>query len=73
MVDGAYFSANLTKVPDGGWFPLLIGGIAFTLLTTWGTGRRLVAERTRAPDDIETFIAKANLRRADGCLARPCL
>jgi len=59
LVDGAYFTANLTKVPDGGWFPLLIGGIAFTLLTTWGTGRRLVAERTRAPDDIETFIAKA--------------
>ena len=58
LVDGAYFTANLTKVPDGGWFPLLIGGIAFTLLTTWGTGRRLVAERTRAPDDIETFITK---------------
>ena len=56
LVDGAYFTANLTKVPDGGWFPLLIGGIAFTLLTTWGTGRRLVAERTRSPDDIATFI-----------------
>ena len=58
LVDGAYFTANLTKVPDGGWFPLLVGGIAFTLLTTWGTGRRLVAERIRAPDDIETFIGK---------------
>ena len=56
LVDGAYFAANLTKVPDGGWFPLLIGGIAFTLLTTWGTGRRIVADRTRAPDDVETFI-----------------
>ncbi len=56
LVDGAYFAANLTKVPDGGWFPLLIGGIAFTLLTTWGTGRRIVAERTRASDDIDTFI-----------------
>ena len=56
LVDGAYFAANLTKVPDGGWFPLLIGGIAFTLLTTWGTGRRIVADRTRASDDVETFI-----------------
>ena len=56
LVDGAYFAANLTKVPDGGWFPLLIGGIAFTLLTTWGTGRRIVAERMHAPDDIDTFI-----------------
>ena len=56
VVDGAYFTANLTKVPDGGWFPLLIGGIAFTLLTTWGTGRRIVAERTRAPEDMKSFI-----------------
>ena len=34
VVDGAYFAANLTKVPDGGWFPLLVGLIAFTFLTT---------------------------------------
>ncbi len=45
VVDGAYFAANLTKVPDGGWFPLLVGAIAFTLLTTWAKGRRLMRER----------------------------
>ncbi|MGN3975414.1 potassium transporter Kup [Tsuneonella sp. SYSU-LHT278] len=45
LVDGAYFAANITKVPDGGWFPLLIGGIAFTLLTTWARGRKLMRER----------------------------
>lgn len=45
IVDGAYFAANLSKVPDGGWFPLMIGGIAFTLLTTWAKGRRLMRER----------------------------
>ncbi len=45
IVDGAYFAANLTKVPDGGWFPLLIGAAAFTLLTTWAKGRRLMRER----------------------------
>ena len=45
FVDGAYFAANLTKVPDGGWFPLLVGGVAFTLLTTWAKGRRLMRER----------------------------
>ena len=39
-VDVAYFAANLTKVPDGGWFPLLIGFIVFTLLTTWAQGPR---------------------------------
>ena len=45
LVDGAYLAANLTKVPDGGWFPLLIGFIAFTLLTTWASGRRLMIQR----------------------------
>ena len=35
LVDIAYLPPNLIKVPDGGWFPLLIGAIAFTLLTTW--------------------------------------
>lgn len=45
FVDGAYFAANATKVPDGGWFPLLVGAFAFTLLTTWAKGRRLMRER----------------------------
>jgi KUP system potassium uptake protein len=31
-------------VPEGGWFPLLVGGVAFTLLTTWAKGRRLMRE-----------------------------
>jgi KUP system potassium uptake protein len=45
VVDGAYFAANATKIPYGGWFPLLVGAIAFTLLTTWAKGRRLMRER----------------------------
>jgi KUP system potassium uptake protein len=45
LVDGAYFAANLIKVPDGGWFPLLVGAFAFTLLTTWAKGRRLMRQR----------------------------
>jgi KUP system potassium uptake protein len=47
IVDGTYFASNLTKIPDGGWFPLLVGLIAFTLLTTWATGRRLLREQMR--------------------------
>jgi KUP system potassium uptake protein len=58
VVDGAYFAANLTKVPDGGWFPLLIGVIVFTLLTTWGTGRKILAKRLSDSDTpIDTFIS----------------
>ena len=45
VIDGAYFASNLTKIPDGGWFPLLVAGIIFTVLTTWATGRKLLRER----------------------------
>ena len=44
-VDSAYFASNITKIPDGGWFPLLVAAISFTVLTTWATGRRLMRER----------------------------
>jgi KUP system potassium uptake protein len=42
VVDVAYFGANLIKVPDGGWVPLLMGLLIFTLLTTWSRGRALM-------------------------------
>ena len=59
-VDGLYFTANLLKVPDGGWFPLLIGAIAFTLLTTWAKGRQLLLSRMdEASLPIEIFIKSA--------------
>jgi KUP system potassium uptake protein len=59
-VDGAYFAANLTKVPAGGWFPLLIGFIIFTLLTTWSKGRQLMIDRMReAAMPIKVFIGSA--------------
>ncbi|QDP18652.1 potassium transporter Kup [Sphingomonas xanthus] len=59
-IDILYFSANLLKVPDGGWFPLLIGAIAFTLLTTWAKGRKLMIDRmSEASLPIEVFIKSA--------------
>ena len=60
LVDGAYFSANLTKVPDGGWFPLLVGFIVFTFLTTWAKGRKLMIDRLReGAMPIKIFIDSA--------------
>ena len=41
-VDGAYFASNATKIPDGGWFPLLVAATAFVALTTWSTGRKIM-------------------------------
>lgn len=60
VVDGAYFAANLTKIPDGGWFPLLIGFIVFTLLTTWSRGRHLMVQRMQeSAMPIPVFVASA--------------
>jgi KUP system potassium uptake protein len=59
-IDLLYFGANLLKVPAGGWFPLLIGAIAFTFLTTWAKGRKLMIERmAEASLPIEVFIKSA--------------
>ena len=44
-VDGAFFASNITKIPDGGWFPLLVAAVSFTVLTTWAKGRQLMRER----------------------------
>jgi KUP system potassium uptake protein len=60
VVDLAYLGANLVKVPDGGWFPLLIGVIAFTFLTTWAKGRKLLRAQMREIETpAETVIAQA--------------
>jgi KUP system potassium uptake protein len=59
-VDLGYFTSNLTKIPAGGWFPLLVGGIAFTLLTTWAKGRQLMISRmNEASLPMEIFIKSA--------------
>jgi KUP system potassium uptake protein len=59
-VDIAYLAANLTKIPDGGWFPLLVGLICFTLLTTWARGRQLMIARMReSAMPVQVFIKSA--------------
>jgi len=69
IVDGAYFASNITKIPDGGWFPLLVGACAFTVLTTWATGRRLLRERlfeSAMPLDLFIKTAAKSVRRVPG-------
>ena len=59
-IDTLYFASNLTKVPDGGWFPLLVALVAFTLLTTWARGRQLMMARLReAAMPIKVFVSSA--------------
>ncbi|MEX8194974.1 potassium transporter Kup [Comamonas guangdongensis] len=48
LVDFAFFSSNLLKLFEGGWFPLLIGGTIFTLMMTWRRGRELLHQKLQA-------------------------
>jgi KUP system potassium uptake protein len=57
FVDLSFFTANLTKIAHGGWFPLAIGLIIFLVLTTWKRGRALLYERVSKDSlELETFL-----------------
>jgi KUP system potassium uptake protein len=57
VVDFAFWASNLLKLFDGGWFPLLIGGVVFTLMLTWKDGRRLLNDKLRADAiDLPSFL-----------------
>ena len=47
MIDIAFFGANILKVFDGGWVPLVIGIVIFTLMLTWKSGRTILYEHLR--------------------------
>ena len=58
VIDIAFWSANLLKIPDGGWVPLAVGAFVFTLLTTWKRGRLVLAKRMRDRTlPLEDFLA----------------
>ena len=60
-LDAAYLSANLTKIPDGGWVPLVMGLAIFTLLTTWSRGRSLMRQHmAEGSIPIEVFTKSAH-------------
>ena len=60
-LDAAYLGANLTKIPDGGWVPLVIGLAIFTLLTTWSRGRSLMRQNmAEGAIPIEVFTKSAH-------------
>ena len=57
VVDFAFFASNLMKLFAGGWFPLVIGGIIFTLMMTWKEGRRIMNEKMRTDAiDLPSFL-----------------
>jgi KUP system potassium uptake protein len=57
VVDAGFFASNLSKILEGGWFPLVVASVLFLLMMTWYQGRQLL--RTRAINNgigLEDFI-----------------
>jgi KUP system potassium uptake protein len=70
VVDFAFFGANLLKIPDGGWFPLVVASAVFLLMSTWKKGRlrltALVRENTLPLDLFLADIARRKPLRVPG-------
>jgi KUP system potassium uptake protein len=64
VVELAFFGANLVKVIQGGWVPIVIGGGIFLVMTTWRRGTRLVARALAGRSiPLERFFAEVEARR----------
>lgn len=48
MMDIVFFGSNAIKIVDGGWVPLLVAGLVYTVMSTWKHGRTLLAQRLQA-------------------------
>jgi len=59
VIDLAFFSANLLKIEHGGWFPLLVAGAVYLVMSTWNKGRKLVLRRLDAEEvPLSSFFEK---------------
>ncbi len=70
IIDFSFWTANLIKVKDGGWYPMMLGAICFVMLTTWYKGRKLLRERIvndsiRLPEFVQGLLAHPP-HRVDG-------
>jgi KUP system potassium uptake protein len=50
LLELGFFASNLSKLGEGGWFPLTLGGLIFLMLTTWKEGSGMVADQRRRID-----------------------
>ncbi len=70
LIDLAFLASTSLKIPDGGWFPLVVGAIVFMLLTTWKRGRGVLMDRLSKDalplDEFITSIEVAPPIRVDG-------
>jgi KUP system potassium uptake protein len=70
IVDAAFLAANISKIPQGGWFPLVVAVFIFIIMTTWKTGRRLVSVKCAVHDltldDVMLRLQAKSLQRVPG-------
>ncbi len=64
IIESAFWGANLIKIPHGGWFPLVLGALIFTLMTTWKRGRLILSQRLGT--GTMRFVQFAEKMRTDG-------
>lgn len=63
IIDLAFFGANIIKVAQGGWFPLLLAALVFVVMTTWKKGRRILNERIQTEaKPLEEFLQEMERR-----------
>ena len=56
-MEAIFLWANIQKIPDGGWFPLVAGAVFFTIMTTWKRGRQLLRKRLRSEElRLDAFV-----------------
>ena len=62
VIDLGFWGANLPKIPGGGWFPLVVAAVVFTVMTTWKSGRALLVARLSEDSlPFEAFVADPGL------------
>ncbi len=70
VIDAAFFGANLGKIKDGGWLPLLIGAAVLTVMHTWRTGKGEVMRRVYSneitEEELRTMARSRNVSRVRG-------
>ena len=70
VVDLAFFGANILKIPQGGWFPLVVAGIVFVIMSTWQRGRQILASRMRERvtplDQLIDDVGSRSIHRVPG-------
>jgi KUP system potassium uptake protein len=57
IIDVSFFAANIVKVPDGGWVPLLIAGFVYFMMTTWFRGKRMLGiQINKVTESLDKFL-----------------